>query len=281
MTPSRPTPSSPTPSGPPAGSPATNPRAPLSPREVDFSLRRDDGLTLRGRFLPGGGMLIVFMSGFRSVHYGDKARAIAAWAAENGHACLRYDHIGHGDSDGDFEDYRVSRGMADNAAAIQAVRGAGQPLLVVGSSMGGWMALESARTGLIDPVALLLIAPPTDFFSRRMATMPPELARQFKAEGFLEMDDRYRPGTRYRLTQGFLLDAIMMETPKGRLILPCPVTIVHGSEDESVPIATGRSLHQQIGPDQCRLVEIPGGDHRLGAHMPVILDELARLVPAA
>ncbi|MDH5527909.1 MAG: lysophospholipase [Nitrospirota bacterium] len=251
-------------------------RSPVTATETDFRFTRDDGMVLRGRYLPGDGALIAFLSGFRSVHYGTKARAVADWAAEHGHACLRFDHMGHGDSDGVFEDFRISQGMGDIATCIGQVVKPGQDLIVVGSSMGGWMALEATRNGLIAPRALLLIAPPVDFFSRRMATMHREMAEQFKREGFVELDDQYQPGVTYRLTQGFMMDAMMMEPPRGALQIPCPVTIIHGTEDEAVPADTGRRLAAQIG-GHCRLVEIDGGDHRLSGHLDVILGELAAL----
>ncbi|OIO61385.1 MAG: hypothetical protein COX57_02335 [Alphaproteobacteria bacterium CG_4_10_14_0_2_um_filter_63_37] len=139
--------------------------------ECPFEFPTPEGRSLRGLLIPpptSNAPLLVFLSGFRSVHSGYKASAIAAWAAQNGCGCLRFDHLGHGISDGPFEAFRIGRGIEEAAAAIASVLQPGQALVLVGSSMGGWMGLEIARRRLLPVAGLLLIAPATEFIARRL-----------------------------------------------------------------------------------------------------------------
>lgn len=247
------------------------------PEEVVFTHMRDDGEILFGRHLPGTGPLICFLSGFRSVHIGEKAMAVAGFAKAQGHACLRFDYLAHGASDGNFEDFRVSEAMRDTVRCIHQVRAPGQPLYVVGSSMGGWIGLELIRKKELTADGLLLIAPAVDFISRRLASLPPDTLEALRQNGYIDVPDAYLEGSHYRLYNGFFDDAVQNEPPReGELDLPCAVRIVHGTEDEAVPVMVSQNLRERI--PGARLKEIEGGDHRLSAHISVILEELDMLI---
>lgn len=249
------------------------------PAETDFALTRPDGRVLRGRFRPGPGALVAFLSGFRSVHTGQKATAVAEWAASRGHACLRFDYLGHGASDGDFWDFRISEAVRDAAAALTAARAPGQPVVPVGSSMGGWIALLLAARGLLNPAGMVLIAPAVDFVSRRLSDMPIEVQERLAREGHVELDDPYAPGTTYRLSRDFFADAVALEAGRRPMGVRCPVRILHGADDAEVPVAVSRVLVRQLG--DAVLTEIPGGDHRLTDHLDRLTEILDALVPAA
>jgi pimeloyl-ACP methyl ester carboxylesterase len=245
------------------------------PPETPFAHARPDGALLRGRFLAGNGALTVFLPGFRSVCTGEKAEAVAAWARKNGHACLRLDYLGHGESDGPFERFRVSEAIEDVAAALARVRRPGQALLLAGSSMGAWIAVTAAARGRIEPAGMVLIAPAIDFVSRRLAEMDPDLRARLAATGSVEVADAWPPFSRYRVTSDFLDDALALEPGDAPLPVPCPVRILHGTEDESVPVETARRLARLL-PD-AKLTEIPGGDHRLNTHIGEILGALEEI----
>ena len=249
------------------------------PAETPFRYRRGDGTALRGVFLPGAGDLIVFLSGFRSVHTGEKARAFAEFARQGGHACLRFDYLGHGISEGDFVHFRVSEAVHDTAACIAQVRAPGQRLFITGSSMGGWIALEAARRRAPLPDGLLLIAPALDFVSRRERELPPEMQSQLARHGHVDVADAYVPGTHYRVTREFLDDALRLEPGNAPLEVPCPVAIVHGTGDDSVPVTTSRALATRL--PRATLMEIPGGDHRLTDHVPDLLCRLSEVMGLA
>jgi len=244
--------------------------------EHPFTHRRSDGHTLRGRYLPGDGDLLVFLPGFRSVHTGLKAQAFSALASRHGHGCLRFDYLGHGDSDGAFETFRLSEAITDAGDCIHQVLRPGQRLHLVGSSMGGWIALELARHGSATPQSMMLIAPAVDFVSRRLALMPQTARTALKRDGFVTMADDYAPGTDYRILQNFLDDALALEPGEGALTVPCPVRIVHGSDDDSVPLATSKRLVRQL--PCATLLSVAGGDHRLSEHLDLLLNECAVLL---
>lgn len=240
--------------------------------EAPFAHARPDGALLRGRFAPGEGALVVFLPGFRSVSTGEKAEAVAAWARARGHACLRIDYLGHGESDGPFERFRVSEAVTDVAAAVARVRRPNQAVLVVGSSMGAWIAVTAAAQGRVRPTGMVFVAPAIDFVSRRLAEMPPEMRARLAATGGVEVADAWPPHSSYRVTTAFLDDALALEPGDAPLAVPCPVRILHGTKDESVPVETARRLAGLL-PD-ARLTEIPGGDHRLNTHVGEILAAL-------
>src|SRR5918997_3447082 len=117
----------------------------------------------------GRGPTVVWLGGFRSDMRATKAEALDAWAARTGRAFLRFDYSGHGESGGRFEDGTISAWLED-ALAVLARFGSGRPILV-GSSMGGWLALLAARAlagGPSAPAGLVLIAPAVDFTERLM-----------------------------------------------------------------------------------------------------------------
>lgn len=248
--------------------------------DTAFTLTRPDGRVLRGRFRPGAGSLIAFLSGFRSIHTGAKATAVADWAASRGHACLRFDYLGHGASDGDFADFRISEAVRDSAAALSATRAPDQPVVLVGSSMGGWIALLLAARGLTAPAGMVLVAPAVDFVSRRLSDMPVEVQERLAREGYVDVADTYapEPGATYRIPREFFTDAMTLETGDRPMPVTCPVRILHGTDDTEVPVATSRVLVRQL-PD-ARLTEIPGGDHRLSDHLDLLTDALETVVPA-
>ncbi len=242
--------------------------------DMPFHHTRRDGRVLRGRLLPGTGPLLVFLSGFRSVHTGEKATAVARHARRIGAACLRFDYLGHGQSDGTFEQFRVSEAVTDTVDCIRQVWRPEQPLYLIGSSMGGWIALELARQKRLDPNGLTLVAPAVDFVSRRTIALPPEARTALARHGRIEVPDHYAPGTHYTISQAFLEDALAMEPGPGPMSVRCPVRIIHGDADDSVPVDTSRRLVTRL--PNATLHEVPGGDHRLSDHIPLLLSELAR-----
>lgn len=246
------------------------------PSHQPFIYERKDQAILRGLYLPGKHILMVFLSGFRSVHTGKKATAMARYAQEKGYACLRFDYLGHGVSNGKFTDFRLSEAIGDTIGCIRQVLKKDQIVILVGSSMGGWIAIEIARRGLLAIAGLLLIAPATNFLSEKLRHADKGTIAKFEAQGHVDVPDNARPGTTYRLTKSFLDDAIANEPPSGSLSLGCPVRIIHGENDQSVPLASAKLLHRQIPNSSLRIID--KGDHRLSDHVAVILSELDALI---
>src|ERR1700761_8190782 len=142
--------------------------------EQSGNLARPDGETLAWRRVEGAGPTFVWLGGFRSDMTGTKAEALAEWAAANGRASLRFDYLGHGASSGDFQAKgTITRWREDALAVLDALTEG--PAVLVGSSMGGWIACLVAMARQRQVKALALVAPAPDFTEKLVAPeIPPE-----------------------------------------------------------------------------------------------------------
>jgi len=154
-----------------------------------------DGETRRIAFLrqDGRGPTVVWLGGFRSDMRATKAETLSRWAYKNGHAFLRLDYGGHGESGGRFEDDTISDWLGDALAVIEGkTKG---PVVLVGSSMGGWISLLAARQLPAGKLAgMVLIAPAVDFTETLMwDRLPPEIRRQIEETGLWLRPSAYSP----------------------------------------------------------------------------------------
>src|SRR5476649_174397 len=150
-------------------------------------LTRSDGNFVAYAITEGRGPAIVFLGGFRSDMTGTKAVALEAWARANGRAFLRFDYLGHGQSSGRFEDGTIGRWLDDSLAAIDTLTTG--KLVLVGSSMGGWLSLLAARARPERLAGLVLIAAAPDFTERMLlAGLSPDDRIRLEREGRLERD---------------------------------------------------------------------------------------------
>jgi pimeloyl-ACP methyl ester carboxylesterase len=253
----------------------SGPAAARLPGEQALRLDRGDGVALAARRLPGRAPTIVFLPGFRSDMGGDKATHLAHLAAARGQALLRFDYSGHGDSGGRFEDGTISRWSDDALAAIDRLT-AGK-LVLVGSSMGGWIALLVARARADRLAGLIGLAAAPDFTERLMwdAMAPPERARLL-ADGVLHAPSRY--GDPIPITRALIEDGrrhLLLDAP---IPIAAPVRLLHGQGDADVPWETSLRLAARLQSDDVRVTLIKDGDHRLSR--PADLALLGRvLVP--
>lgn len=243
------------------------------PGETAFTHERPDGLKLRGRMLPGHAPMLVFIHGFRSNHLGAKAEAVTRFAADHGLACLRLDQAGHGDSEGVFENFRVSEAARDTIAAIGRIGPAG--VILIGSSLGAMIALRIALDGALPVRGMLFIAPACHFISRNPARDDQKVQTQLKQHGYVESFDPYLQQP-YRIPQAMIDDILACEPPPGPIDLPCPIRLIHGTADRSIPYGESEDLHRRIADSALTLID--GGDHRLDGHIPLILKELETLL---
>src|ERR1700761_3242673 len=136
-------------------------------------LDRGDGEQIAWRRVAGNGPAVVWLGGFRSDMTGTKAEALADWAAAHGRAYVRFDYLGHGDSSGDFQAKGTITRWREDALAVLDALVAG-PAVLVGSSMGGWLACLVAMAKPAKVAAMVLVAPAADFTSKLMAPeIPP------------------------------------------------------------------------------------------------------------
>jgi pimeloyl-ACP methyl ester carboxylesterase len=219
---------------------------------------------LAGERRAGRGPVLVWLGGFRSDMRATKAEALAAFADARGQAFLRFDYTGHGESGGRFADATLSTWLADTLAMIEAHAGA-HPVLI-GSSMGGWLALLAARALAgtdAAPAGLVLIAPAVDFTEELMwASFPPEIRRAIEEEGVWHRPSAYAPDPT-PITRALIEDG-RRHLLFGRPIEPgCPVAILQGMADPDVPHAQALRLMEHLPLADASLTLVRDGDHRL------------------
>lgn len=208
---------------------------------------------------PGTGPGVVFIHGLKSDMEGTKALALEAWARAEGRAFLRFDCSGHGQSGGTFEEGCIGDWFEDARAVIAQVTEG--PQVVVGSSMGGWLALLLARECRARVAGLVTIAAAPDFTEDGFwADFSEPQRAALVAQGFVDLPSDY--GAPYRITRRLIEEGrarLVLRTP---LDLPFPVRFLQGDADSSVPVAWAyRLLAHATGPDM-RLTVVKGADHR-------------------
>jgi pimeloyl-ACP methyl ester carboxylesterase len=229
------------------------------------------------RHRPGSGPGIVWLGGFKSDMLGTKAEALDAWAEKTGRMFTRHDYSGHGESGGAFAEGTISKWLDESLAVFRRFTEGRQ--ILVGSSMGGWIALrmvqdllkagENSRVG-----ALLLIAPAPDFTAELIEPRLEASHRRDLAEkGFFERPSDYA-GEPYIYTRALIEDGRENRVLDGIIDTHCPVHILQGMQDPDVPYQHALKLVDHLPADDVTLSLIRDGDHRLSR--PQDLDMMIR-----
>ncbi len=213
-------------------------------------------LSRAGERRPG----LFWLGGYRSDMRGAKATFLDDLAAEQTRACLRFDYSGHGESEGLFEKGTIGQWSREAVAIFRALTVG--PQIVVGSSMGGWIALllarELARLGEQDRLAgMILIAPATDFSQELVWPNLPDSARATLAETGV-CGDGFNVFTR-----DFFDDGKSNSLFGGEIRSHCPVHVLQGMRDESVPWRHAMKLVEHLAADPAVVTLVRDGDHRL------------------
>jgi pimeloyl-ACP methyl ester carboxylesterase len=233
-----------------------------------------DGRRLAYRKRAGAGPALVFLPGYASDMEGAKAVALDAFAAERGLAMLRFDYSGTGASGGRFEDGTLERWTDEATVMLDAF--ADGPAIVVGSSMGGWIALHLALRRPDRVRALVGIAAAPDFTGWGYSD---EEKRTLQRDGMLEQPNPYGPEPQLT-TLGFWKSGERMRLLDREIPIDGPVRLVHGDADEEVPLDIAFRLKDQLRSADVQVTIIKGGGHRLsGAHeIHAILRAVAALL---
>jgi pimeloyl-ACP methyl ester carboxylesterase len=246
--------------------------------EESGRLARADGVELAWKRLSGRGPTIVFLPGFRSDMEGSKALYLAQFAARHGQSMLRLDYSGHGASGGRFEDGTIGLWTADARQVIDE-RTEG-PLLLVGSSMGGWIGLNLALA-LPDRVAGFIgIAAAPDFTETLIWDPMPAAAREaLMAAGVIHRPSEY--GDPLPITRALIQDGRRHLRLRGPIPLRCPMRLLQGQQDADVPWRTALTLADQVESADVAVVLIKDGDHRLSrdSDLALLEDVVLRLLP--
>lgn len=207
----------------------------------------------------GRGPGVVFLGGFKSDMTGTKAVHLQAWAEATGRAFLRFDYSGHGQSSGDFLDGCIGDWAEDAMAAIAGLTTG--PQILVGSSMGGWVALLVARAMPERVAGLVGIAAAPDFTEDLMWAQFTDAERAALATGRLEQPSDYSDAP-YVITQKLIEDGRNRLVLRDPLPLPFPVRLLQGTADTDVPPAVALRLMERADSPDLRLVLVKGADHR-------------------
>ncbi|MEC9369305.1 MAG: alpha/beta fold hydrolase [Pseudomonadota bacterium] len=246
------------------------------------------------RILPreASGPGVIWMSGLRSDMMGSKATAVAEWARKNERPCLRFDYSGHGESDGAFIDGTIGQWLEESMAALREL--ADGPHILIGSSMGGWLALlilqavarNGADLGRCRIAGAILIAPAWDMTEALMLKdMPPAGLRQLQQEGVYRRPSHYGdepyPITRTLIEEGRA--HLIGNTPFDPGV---PVHVLQGKKDEDVPWQHGAALAPILGEARVTNHLVADGDHRLSRPQDIerllgLLDKLSDDVASA
>lgn len=223
-------------------------------------LDRGDGVELAWSKLEGRSPTVVFLPGYGSDMTGDKATALAALCEQRGQAMLRFDYSGHGASGGRFEDGTIGIWSDDALTAIDRLTEG--PLVLIGSSMGGWIALLAALARPERLAGLIGVAAAADFTE---TLIWPRLSVEQRAalleHGVIHRPSRYGDPT--PITRTLIEDGRNHLVLTGLVPLNCPVRLLHGQADLDVPWDMALRIAKQLTSDDVQVILVKEGDHRL------------------
>jgi pimeloyl-ACP methyl ester carboxylesterase len=231
-----------------------------------------DGRRIAFRRVAGKGPGIVFLPGYMSDMAGSKATALLDWAAANGRACVLFDYSGCGESGGDFADGTLSLWCEEAVGIVQSYTES--PVVLVGSSMGGWLMLLAARQ-LVERVAGLVgIAAAPDFTDWDYSA---EQKARLAGGEMVRLANPYGPEPT-PIHPGFWADGQMLLQLGDEIPFDGPVRLLHGQDDADVPPEISLRLASCLRSQDVQVTLVKGGDHRLSRESDIAL--LLRTVAA-
>jgi pimeloyl-ACP methyl ester carboxylesterase len=230
------------------------------------------------RARAGGSPGLFWLGGFNSDMQGTKAIAVDAWAAERNRACVRFDYSGHGESGGAFIEGTIGRWLEESVAVFEQF--CAGPQVVIGSSMGGWLALLLARemarrsASQASLAGLVLIAPAPDFTEELMwKGFSPAARQEIETKGMWLRPSEY--GEPYPITRKLIEEGRNHLLLGSAIDVGCPVRILQGAQDPDVPWRHAFALAHRLPVDDVVLTVIQDGDHRLSRPQ-----DIARMIAA-
>jgi pimeloyl-ACP methyl ester carboxylesterase len=242
------------------------------------SLARPGDATIAYHRLEGAAPGIVFLGGFRSDMAGTKALFLEDYCRRRGRAYVRFDYFAHGQSSGNFADGTISRWRDDAIAVIDSLTEG--PQILVGSSMGGWIMVLAARARPERIAALVGIAAAPDFTTDLLPNRLSDAQQlELNETGRIVLASSYDPAG-YLYTKALVDDGNRSVVLRAAIPLTCPVRLLHGMADESVPWRQSLKLAERLDGRDVALTLVKDGDHRLSrdedlARLARVLDDLS------
>ena len=234
--------------------------------ETTGRLAREGAPSLAWRRVEGAGPTVLWLGGYRSDMTGTKAQALADWALASGRSFLRFDYSGHGESDGDFAEGTITAWREDALAAIDGLTEG--PLLLVGSSMGAWIAVLATLARPERVAGLVLVAPALDFTS---ALVEPSMSAADRET--LARDGVWADPNGQTYTRALIEDGARWTLLPGPIPIHCQVRILQGGRDESVPWKHALATAEALAAEDVVFTLVKDGDHRLSREQ-----DIARLI---
>jgi pimeloyl-ACP methyl ester carboxylesterase len=256
------------------------PKTPRRPASSGAAIiAREDGASIAYHRLAGRAPGVVFLTGFKSDMTGEKAMGLEDFCRRRGRAFLRFDYFGHGDSSGRFDDGTIGRWADDAVFAIDRLTEG--PLVLVGSSMGGWLMLLTALARPERIAGLVGIATAPDFTQDLIEdALTPEQKAVLERAGTVTVPNAYDPADPFVIRRDFIDEGrnhLLLDTT---IAIDCPVRLLHGIDDKDVPYTTSLRLAENLRTDDVEITLIKNGDHRLSAPADItrLTETLERLL---
>ena len=212
----------------------------------------------------GRGATLIFLPGYMSDMEGTKALALDAWAGRAGRAFLRFDYAGCGSSEGEFEAQTLAGWRDDAVAMIDLVEG---PVVLAGSSMGGWLMLLAALARPDRVAGLVGIAAAPDFTDWGFSDARKAAIRR---DGRIEEPSPYGDAP-YVTTRAFWESGEALKLLGAPIAIDCPVRLLHGQADADVPWRVSLALAERLRSADVQTILVKDGDHRLSREGDVAL----------
>ena len=220
------------------------------------------GVRLAYHKTEGAGPTLVFLGGFSSDMTGSKATALEAYAKRTGRAFLRFDYQGHGASSGKFEEGTIGLWASDALAAVKNLTEG--PVILIGSSMGGWMMLLVGLEIKERLAGLVGLAAAPDFTEDLIwSWLSVKDRRTLESEGVLQQASEYEDEGNYCITLKLIEEGRKNLLLRGAISLTCPLRLIHGDQDKDVPWDVSTKLMQMIDSEDVELTLVKGAGHRL------------------
>ena len=236
-------------------------------------------MALAYKHTPGSTPGVLFLPGFHSTMQGDKAQALEHFCQSRGVQFTRFDYSGHGDSHGLFENGTIEQWRDDAIEILDSVCKGSQVL--VGSSMGGWLATLTAVARPKRVFALLGIASAPDFTEKLISPALSEAQHAvLERGGVIELANNYENIDPHRIRQTLLTSGRSCRVLGTSLPVTCPIRLLHGTADTDVPWSLSEQLLSCFASDNAQLLLLKGANHRFSkpAELDVILDTLNSLL---
>ncbi len=245
-----------------------------------FALPASDGQLIRGISRDSGsGPVGVFLHGLLSDAEGDKSMTLWNEAIRLGRSWVRFDMRAHGKSDGTFDEFAISRALEDVRLVFQLFPN--RPKILIGSSMGGWVAAQLATENKLNIAGTVLIAPAFSFMMQLFHSVSPEQRQQWTDQGSWTFEGDGLEDD-FALSYEAVVDSKQYHLLGRAVDFRCPVRILHGKLDDVVPASQSvEFLNRMPAHTDVELEILPNADHRLTGHIEDIVNKVNEIWPLA